>query len=182
MGRSSNNPLRPAGKRDRKCARWPIESQWLEVSGLGIHACVAGEEPPVVLIRGTASRATTCSRSPSRSPSPSPCSHRTCPATGVVSGRAPRWALPILPPRSPGGWTRPDSGARRFWRTRWAVRSSPNSPCACRGAWGRWCSSVRRSIRSAAPRATSSSAGCVMQGGNRGRCLRSPTASSSACR
>jgi 2-hydroxy-6-oxonona-2,4-dienedioate hydrolase len=52
MRRSANNPLRPAGKPDQECVRWPIESRWLEVSGLGIHARVAGEGPPVVLVHG----------------------------------------------------------------------------------------------------------------------------------
>ena len=162
-----------------------------------------GKARPLCWYTGTGSRADTCSRSRSRSHPPSLCSHRTCLGTGVVSGRAPRSALLTLPPRSPGGWTPPDFGVRHSSRTRWAVRSSPNSLCASRGAWGRWCSSVRRSIRSDAQPATSCSAGCVMQRGNRRHCsrsphatmpcsapvrswrplgLRSPTGSSSACR
>src|SRR5690348_16477820 len=52
MRRSANSPLRPAGKPDEECVRWPIESRWLEVSGLSIHARVAGEGPPVVLVHG----------------------------------------------------------------------------------------------------------------------------------
>src|SRR6266540_2854322 len=52
MARSSN-PLRLAAEREpRKCVRLPIESRWLEVSGLGVHARVAGEGPPVVLVHG----------------------------------------------------------------------------------------------------------------------------------
>jgi hypothetical protein len=145
----------------------------------------------------------TCSRSRSRSRPPSRCSHRTCPATGVVRSPPPHSAFRILPQRWPGGWMRPDSSVRRSWRTRWAARSSPSSPCTCRDASGRWCSSVRRSIPSGAPPATSFSAVCVTQRANRGRCFRSlhvttsfsasarswrpldqrsPTGSSSACR
>ena len=41
-----------ANRRPRECARWPIESCWLEVSGLDIHAHVGGEGTPVVLVHG----------------------------------------------------------------------------------------------------------------------------------
>ena len=105
---------------------------------------------------GTGSRAHTCSRSRSRSRRPSPCSHRTCLAMGVVSGPAPHSVSWILPQRSPDASTRPVSNVQRSWRTRWAARSSPSSPCTCRAAWDHWCSSGRRSILSGAPPATSS--------------------------
>jgi 2-hydroxy-6-oxonona-2,4-dienedioate hydrolase len=52
MAQSLNNPLRLAAKRDGKRVRWSVESQWLEVSGLRIHARIAGEGPPVVLVHG----------------------------------------------------------------------------------------------------------------------------------
>jgi 2-hydroxy-6-oxonona-2,4-dienedioate hydrolase len=45
--------MRLAARREsREWARSPIESRWLEVFGLGIHARVAGEGPPVVLVHG----------------------------------------------------------------------------------------------------------------------------------
>jgi len=135
-----------------------------------------GKGQPWCSYMGTGSRARTCFRSRGLSRRPSLCSHRTCRATAEVSSPATRSALRILPLRSPGGWTRPGSSVRRSWRTRWAVRSSPSSPYTYRGASGRWCSSVRRSIRSGAQPVTSSSAACAMQRGNHGRCSGSPYA------
>ena len=134
----------------------------------------AGQERPSSFCTATGSRAPTCSRSRNRSPRPSMCLHRTCPVSGEVSNHARRSVSRISPPRSPGGWTRPGSAVRCSLRTRWAVRSSRSSPCTGRSAWGRWCLSARRSIRSGAPHAISCSAGCVTQRGNRGRCSRSP--------
>ena len=148
---------------------------WKSSASLVTRASV-GKDRPLCLYTGTGSRAGTCSRSLGRSPHPALCSHRTCLATGVVSGRTSRSALPISPPRSPAGWTRPASSVQLSSRTRWAVRSSPNSLYGCRGVWVRWCSSVRPSILSGAQRATSCSAGCEMQHGNRGPCSRSPHA------
>src|SRR6058998_3162946 len=52
MARLSDS-LRPAATGEpRKCVRRPIESRWLEVFGLGIHARVGGEGTPVVLVHG----------------------------------------------------------------------------------------------------------------------------------
>jgi 2-hydroxy-6-oxonona-2,4-dienedioate hydrolase len=42
----STHPFRPAAKRE------PLESRWLEVFGLGIHARVGGQGAPVVLVHG----------------------------------------------------------------------------------------------------------------------------------
>lgn len=45
--------MRLAAERDpRKSGPLPIESRWLDVFGLGIHASVGGEGPPVVLVHG----------------------------------------------------------------------------------------------------------------------------------
>jgi pimeloyl-ACP methyl ester carboxylesterase len=44
--------MRVAASESREWARSPIEGRWLEVFGLGIHARVAGEGPPVVLVHG----------------------------------------------------------------------------------------------------------------------------------
>ena len=47
------NALRLADEWDpRLSVRSPIESRWLEVFGLGVHAHVGGEGPPVVLVHG----------------------------------------------------------------------------------------------------------------------------------
>src|SRR6266516_6720609 len=52
MARSSD-PLRLALEREpRPSLRWPVESRWLEVFGLGIHARVGGQGAPVVLVHG----------------------------------------------------------------------------------------------------------------------------------
>src|SRR6266516_5798642 len=52
MARSSD-PLRLALEREpRPSLRWPVESRWLEVFGLGIHARVGGQWSPVVLVHG----------------------------------------------------------------------------------------------------------------------------------
>src|SRR6266850_438811 len=49
----SSGILRVAANRGpRECAHWPIESCWLEVSGLEIHAHVGGKGTPVVLVHG----------------------------------------------------------------------------------------------------------------------------------
>src|SRR5213593_2730802 len=52
MARSSD-PLRLALEREpRPSLRWPVESRWLEVFGLGIHTRVGGQGAPVVLVHG----------------------------------------------------------------------------------------------------------------------------------
>ncbi len=153
------------GNREPVLGRLRIEDACARASGKARRSCSCTD---------TASRARTCCRSRRLSRRLSPCSHRTCPGTGAVNVRPRRSAFPTSPPHSRAGSTRPGSSVRRSSRTRWAVRSSPSSRCADRNARDRWCSSARRSIRSAVRRAVSSSAGCARYGGNRRSWSRSP--------
>ena len=51
--RRSSETLRLAAEPElRECVRWPIESRWLEVSGLAIHARAGGRGTPVVFVHG----------------------------------------------------------------------------------------------------------------------------------
>jgi 2-hydroxy-6-oxonona-2,4-dienedioate hydrolase len=49
----SSDVLQLSAKQEpRRDGRWPIESRWLEVFGLAVHARAGGEGPPVVLVHG----------------------------------------------------------------------------------------------------------------------------------